>query len=243
MRMFTFVLGILLGSTVWYAEVFAQHSHISLAPRLGDLDVDVAFPKCGVSVRFSGKPRLLTQAELDKEGSRFGKEFKWEIDQLFFMGNGLNESAACACRNSPFTDSEVAAGEEAIRGLQGQVIRTITNDLLRRAWEADYPTQVFNVNVPLARVRGIVSFSTVNKYCIAMVQVAHAGIVPPRGEAFLRTFQVIPNAAPRSAEVQRPPGAQPSASSRLSELQELLDRGQITKEEFDKKRKAILDEL
>jgi hypothetical protein len=61
----------------------------------------------------------------------------------------------------------------------------------------------------------------------------HAG--SPGPEPFSRS-----TAAPEKGGAS---GASPSTSARLSELKELLDRGQITKDEYDQKRKQILDGL
>jgi hypothetical protein len=61
----------------------------------------------------------------------------------------------------------------------------------------------------------------------------HAG--SPGPEPFARSA-----AAPEKGGV---PSTKPSTSARLAEVKELLDRGQITKDEYEQKRKQILDGL
>jgi hypothetical protein len=228
-----------------YNEAAAQHSHISVPPRSGELAADVDFPKCGVSVRFSGKPRVLTKAEIDKTSAAgMSQNFSWEMDGVLYVSGFQNEAASCVCRNIVFTDSDLAGMQDDVRKTpNSKILRTITHERLRLAWEADYLASSVGASGPLTRIRAISSFSTFNRHCIANIQISYNESLAPSREAFLRTFQVMPAASDGHATPPKPVFPKASASSRLSELQELMDKGQITKDEYDKKRKEILDGL
>ena len=225
------------------ADAQKPQTHVSAPPRLTtDLDVQVTFPRCGASVRFSGKPRVFSKAELDMMAARpeFGPSFRWEMDVLIYVVGKINEVAVCGCRNSFFTDSEVAKSDVDAKALPGaQFIRSITSENLRSAseWDASIGAGIFT------RSRSITAYPKVDKHCFMHMQVSYAEALAPEAEAFLRTFEVVPLTSGVNPEGRRPAASKPSVSARLTELKELLDRGLITKEEFERKRQSILDEL
>ena len=58
-----------------------------------------------------------------------------------------------------------------------------------------------------------------------------------------REFAVQTNPVPPGAPVTSPAESKPSAADRLKELKELFEKGLISQEVYDQKRKEILDSL
>ncbi len=204
--------------------------HVSVTPRASTLDVDAELPKCQARVRFSGKPRLPTSEEYSGFSTQPGMKIaKWEVDGLVHERYRLKEGAFCICNDTMvLTQRELYEAGLSFPAPAGS----------RAAAEKDEP-------VPNSqfRRRMIMSLPVANEYCIVMIGVTYFGEFPPEAASFLATFRHVSPAAKASDGSQSGSGPKASATARLSELKELLDRGLITKAEYDQKRKAILDGL
>ncbi len=88
--------------------------------------------------------------------------------------------------------------------------------------------------------RKVAYVEDIKQWSTAMVPWIEAGF-----EGILHAGSPTPEPFARSAAAEKraAPGTKPPTGARLSEIKELLDRGMITKDEYDQKRKAILDGL
>jgi hypothetical protein len=78
---------------------------------------------------------------------------------------------------------------------------------------------------------------------MAIVTYGYLQDLPIEGIRFFATLRESPRPGTGVSQREATSSPKQSVSSRLAELRDLLDRGLITKGEYDQKRKAILDEL
>ncbi len=227
-------------AVVGCAELTTQQIQVPLASRATLSGANAELLNCGMSVTFDGNARPLSQADQDvlRQNPILEKFYKWQIDGFGYEMYRHYQMVVCVCRDMTFTTTEVANFEKQARtGSGNRFIRSISGRHLRTGYEADVPGE------GSLRARVLVWFPLISQNCFAWSAVQYVGDFPADGERFLASVREVPSAQAGSSAGQAPLSSKPPVSARLAELKDLFDRGLITKDEYDKKRKAILDEL
>jgi hypothetical protein len=197
------------------------------------------FAKCQSSVRFSGQPRPhpdpgLAGAFANAPHLRVAK---WDAEDLIYEQYRLIQEGACVCNDTlPFDKISLKEMSGNFPSAAVKKLATLTGS--RATFELDMPAPETRF-----RRRIIMSFPTIDHKCVMMAGVAYLDEVPPEGHSFLATLRHGLQRGNESTESWPASGSSAPAVARLTELKDLLDRGLITKAEYEQKRKAILDGL
>jgi Short C-terminal domain len=204
------------------------------------------FEQCAMSVRFTGPSRAFTPTQLVEFTAQFAKEVgkfaKWEVDVLVYDEYRLGEWAFCMCRDYEFSGNEISNFEKFSRSNRKyKFTRAFDPPHSRRAIEVEGPDGEFGVGI---KSRLLFMFPTKAPNCMFMQLVAFDTSTSSTAAAFIDTAQVA--VEPSSGSAVSPPApaqSRVSTSDRLEELRDLHRRGLITQQEYQQKRKAVLDGL
>jgi hypothetical protein len=192
----------------------------------------VDLKSCGARVTFSGPPERPSRDLMQAFSEFLGPYHRWESDMWWFRQYGLIEMAFCACRDSSFTVEEVAL--DLSLGVGG-----------------------FSITERDIKVPGFRSLTELEKNTSGEVQIVRVGISETAPKCMLAQMvrsrgsdrgMVKPFFA--ALEVQGASGSEPSpgksagsASDRLRQLDQLLKEGLISRDEYDSRRRRVLDSL
>ncbi len=183
----------------------------------------VEFAACRVGVSFSGIPEQVPKEETQKLIDSLGKYAKVDADARRFDQYRLSEVAVCICRDMPFTDQDFEIG----------------TFLVKSVYEIDgvgWATVIEQERSPAERMHTL---------AVRLGQVQNCGMwmyvhAPPTNDAakdrFFGTLRATQVATPTS-----PAGM--NAAARLLQLDKLLKDRLITQDEYNTRRKRIVDSL
>lgn len=191
-------------------------------------------PACGVSVRFSGYPEQLPADVVQGIKKHFGEYAKMEITGWRFAKHRLLEAAVCACRDFPFTAADVenhpglnATHTYAIAGI-GEAVE---NEEDKSAEEKLRNKRVRLKNAPRCILEQTVMSPEPNS----------------AAATFFPSLALMPIAA-LSLPVQPSSNSpaeigQRSVAERLRQLDQLLSDRLISQDEYNKRRRVVLESL
>ena len=183
-------------------------------------------PACGVSVRFSGHPVELSEGEAKVVARDFGEYAKWEITGWKFHTHRLLELAVCACRDYPLTAAEFEDNPPA------DVTRNYVIEGIGEALEMEkVQSSQEKTRLKIVRLKSASS-------CMLVQQVV-SPTPNNAAAAFFPSLALTPNVAPRLS-AQPPAG---SVAERLRQLDQLLKDRLISPDEYNTRRRVVLDSL
>ena len=190
------------------------------------------FQKCAVRQGFTGKPRPLRSDEMKQMESLFGQYAKWEIQALAFEQYRRSEMLLCTCRDYPFSETEIKTMADAARSTKGSGDqKTFTLDGIGLGFdyfgETSLPEAVDKLRV----------INPQRAPSCLVIQAIRAPTTDIDASGFFgRISMTIDDATkPRSTEG--------SAADRLRLLEELRKEHLISEQEFQQRRKVILEKL
>jgi len=217
-------------------------SNISIPNKIDVVGTNAKFEQCKMSVQFSGPPRRISIYELNKFTQSFSKFFKWELDGLIFEQYRLEEDAVCMCRDLEYSLGEIQEFEKNIQLDLDKNVRFIQSYDLphsKRVIEAEVTT------IPDGFVDHVKFFFPIAApKCTFILGVLSDPSTSSVSTNFFKTIQSTVETSPQpegSPSVR--PQSKPSVTERLEELNNLLRKELITKEEYEQKRKTILEGL
>jgi hypothetical protein len=235
-----FVLGVGVFSFISCATL---PEHISMPNKLNVSGTTAKFENCKMSVRFSGPPRPFSTNELN-EFKNLPKFFNWELEGLVFEEHLLAEFAICTCRDLEYSLEEIQQNESQFQlNKEFRFIKGYDSPYFKKVIEFE------SSNVPgipdkiVARYKVI--FPNAAPKCSFIQFVISDPATSSKSTKFFETLASQTNETTPQPEGNPSalPQSKPSVAERLEELNNLLKRNLITKEEYEQKRKAILEGL
>ena len=204
------------------------------AANAGQSSTEVNFSNCEVKVQFTGQAREFNSNETLQLTGSLPKYGKWRATASIYEESRLTEWAACLCRDYPFTDAEKFARPGVFQAnASGRDLRIYDKTQIGSAFEFESPE-----SNPTTLVRVRVSAPASAPSCLLL-----QGVAAPESKSVARLF--LEHASPSNHTKPELAQAQESSSAllRLKRLDQLLDEKLITRDEYDQRRKIILDQL
>lgn len=186
----------------------------------------VTFQACRVSVTFAGSPEKVSANEVQRMYAQEANKYdKWEAEAWRSSQFRLNQIAICQCRDYPITPIDTA---QIIGGpVKNEAV--IAGIGTAKDYEQDQSTQ------QRLRFRFIHLDAIPNCVFIQMV-----GAPPANETAASPFFSSLTPASTSGSPMQPAAGA---AAERLRQLDQLLKERLITQDEYDVRRRRILESL
>lgn len=202
-------------------------------------DTTVRFEQCGVSVRFRGYPRQITPQELTDLTRNLAGSLKWDVVGYGFDEPRLAEVAVCTCRDAVFGARDM----EQFRALTQEGGNNKFIALLNSSY-SQYILRYEAANSLGEMIDRIqFAFPTVANRCIFMQNVWSEKSNIAASTSFFDTARGAIGEArkPETAPLEKQGGK--SIEERLDQLMKLRNLNLISQEEYDRKRKVIIDGL
>jgi hypothetical protein len=204
--------------------------HVSIPHKTDVANTSATFAQCAMSVRFTGPPRALSPQETAALGVQLTKFYKWEVDGLGYEQYRLMETAFCVCRDAAFSSSDIAQAESALRSNKDyKFLGAYDLAYSRRAFEFESSASSNGITDRMQ-----FAFPTVAPRCMFVQAIRFDSSTSSAAGVFFGTAQ------PATPASRSPSG---SAANRLEELGDLRRRGLITEDEYQQRRRAILQGL
>ncbi len=187
--------------------------------KIDSVKADTEF--CGVKVKFTGNPKKATAREIESISEIFGSFEKIDISALYFSQYQLEESMVCLCREKPIQKFLIYPNsQKGVENIKERSIEDVGN-----------ATQFEKTDTPLFyRYQYVVP---TNDSACHIFQVAKTPVGTGFNEAFFDSI-----ASPKLKSPQGNPSR--TVEQRLLEIKSLMDKGLITKEQYDQKSLDIL---
>lgn len=198
-----------------------SHNNISPSPIVN---------MCGAQLQFSKPPRILSDAESQLAAGQLSKYAKWNITGWVVDEYRRSEVAVCMCREFPIEASEFKLiqsnilAQATLSGVKERVIRGIGNVTY-------YEPPVTNQQ---AKQRIQVFFPVKLPSCILL----QSTVTPAEDATSALFFENTKFGKPDSSNAESR-----SPAERLRLLEALKREGLITGEEYNTRKKAVLDSL
>jgi len=228
----------LISGAIFMAGCSQLPPHVSMTNQARVNGSVSSFGRCAVSVHFSGSPRALNQYEAADFAAPLTKFAKWEIEGLAYEEYRLVEYAVCICRDYDFSISDISQTETSLRNNRNFKIRKATDvPFANKVIEFESASTPSDVG---EHVRLL--FPTKAPRCTFAQGVRFGANATDASKIFFATTEPYSVERPDGRSSDRP-AKQKSVADRLEALRDLRQRDLITQQEYEKRRKAILEEL
>jgi len=214
-------------------------SHVTISDTKSELDhVDIG--RCGVRISFSGSPRKLRDDEFSVFANQLPKYSKWEIDGWVFEKFRLAETAVCLCRDYPLTTNELQANMELFfKNTSGPIQRIFSTP---RSFVQEGVGPAFESESAEPSAESKMRMRVINPRNAASCIVIQTTQSPSVEAASLEFFSRLTLTSSATKPREDPSGTA-SPAERLRQLDLLLKDRLITPEEYNEKRRVILERL
>ena len=185
---------------------------------------------CGSLVRFSKPPRALSEAESQLAAVQLSRYAKWTITGWAIDEYRRSEVAVCMCREFPIEPSEFKMMQSNIRAQP--MIGSVKERVMRGTGNVVYYEPL--VTNPQAKGRIQIFFPLQMPSCI----LTQSTVTPAEDATAILFFENLQFRQPDGSNEESKPPAE-----RLRLLDSLRSEGLISIDEYNARRKAVLDSL